>query len=389
MTVACFLLLGAAYAIVTPVGESPDEAAHIAYVDHVVRNWSLPPVPRVYDLTNYESHQPPLDYVLSAAVVRVFNGGPVAHPFRSSQALDFEKPGSRAFAVVSGTSVRTIVILRLIRLLYGVITIVAAFRICDVLDARGKGAAAALLLAPQFVFISASVNNDASLAAAASIALLLLLRASPWSGLAFGVALFCKGSALFLLLPATVCVAMLAAEARRNVALRVAAVWVASATVWGAFNGWRFGRPIPTVPSGASARGWQALISDPGWPLSLWASFWARFGWLNTPLWSPFYLWFLIVTVACAAGVVILLRKRLRQRDAMIVIAAFAGNLLLVMAYMARIDWQPQGRYLFPSIAALAVFIAVHDRRLQWVFLAMAVAVCIAGALRIALAYSV
>jgi peptidoglycan/LPS O-acetylase OafA/YrhL len=47
-----------------------------------------------------------------------------------------------------------------------------------------------------------------------------------------------------------------------------------------------------------------------------------------------------------------------------LLITACAGNLLLVLAFMLRVDWQPQGRYLLPSLAPLAAFGALAVGRL-------------------------
>jgi hypothetical protein len=40
------------------------------------------------------------------------------------------------------------------------------------------------------------------------------------------------------------------------------------------------------------------------------------------------------------------------------------ANLLLVVVYLVRIDWQPQGRYLFPALPALAGLAAPGLRRI-------------------------
>ncbi|HVT14944.1 MAG TPA: hypothetical protein VHQ90_02035 [Thermoanaerobaculia bacterium] len=70
-----FLLLGAGYAAVVPAGEAPDEPAHLAYIDYLVRFRSLPPKPAPPYGLSYEAHQPPLDHGVSAACLAALGGG--------------------------------------------------------------------------------------------------------------------------------------------------------------------------------------------------------------------------------------------------------------------------------------------------------------------------
>ncbi|MEA2693699.1 MAG: hypothetical protein QOJ16_3086, partial [Acidobacteriota bacterium] len=67
------LALGAGYAGVIPLGEAPDEPAHLAYVNRVVATGALPPLS--YRGLDYESYQPPLDYLVSAGLLRLAHGG--------------------------------------------------------------------------------------------------------------------------------------------------------------------------------------------------------------------------------------------------------------------------------------------------------------------------
>jgi hypothetical protein len=46
----------------------------------------------------------------------------------------------------------------------------------------------------------------------------------------------------------------------------------------------------------------------------------------------------------------------LRPGASMILFSALATNALLVTAFLLQVDLQPQGRYLFPSIGAIAIF---------------------------------
>src|SRR5258708_2550539 len=65
LILALYLGLAAAYAAVTPFGRAPDETAHALYVQHLVREHTLPVLRRT-PRDAYEYHQPPLYYLLAA-----------------------------------------------------------------------------------------------------------------------------------------------------------------------------------------------------------------------------------------------------------------------------------------------------------------------------------
>jgi hypothetical protein len=81
------------------------------------------------------------------------------------------------------------------------------------------------------------------------------------------------------------------------------------------------------------------------------AGFWGNYGWLQAPL--PVALYGLLALVTAAAGAGLLARW---QRDATLrpILAAWllACALIAVQTFLPMIgrDWQPQGRYLFPSL---------------------------------------
>src|SRR5947199_8410874 len=96
---AAFLALGAAYAWVIPPGEAPDEPAHLAYVDRVVATRALPPLS--YRGLDYESYQPPLDYLASATLLALAHRGPVGLRFADNPTFSFARRGRRRFLAVA------------------------------------------------------------------------------------------------------------------------------------------------------------------------------------------------------------------------------------------------------------------------------------------------
>lgn len=124
---AAFLALAVLYAVVVPPGEAADEPAHLAYAVHLLERRSLPPLPRRPDAFSYEAHQPPLDYLATAGLLAVL-GGPPDLVWTPRPDLDFDRPGSRAFAVAARTAaIRRFRALRFLRAaLWGTLTLLAA-----------------------------------------------------------------------------------------------------------------------------------------------------------------------------------------------------------------------------------------------------------------------
>ncbi len=75
---AAHILLAIAYNLATPFGNNgyantPDESAHFQYVEFVAREWRLP-IFEGYEGVGYEAHQPPLYYFLAAVFYHLFGG---------------------------------------------------------------------------------------------------------------------------------------------------------------------------------------------------------------------------------------------------------------------------------------------------------------------------
>jgi Dolichyl-phosphate-mannose-protein mannosyltransferase len=369
-----FVLLGAVYAWVVPPGEAPDEPAHLAYVDHIVAEGSLPPARPTRDLTGYERYQPPLDYLVSAVLLRVLHGGPVDYPFRANPGFDFHTFGSRAFLARTGTEsqVRAIRRLRVARLFWGVLTLWLTVQVARILAGPGReGAIAAVApfcLAPQLLFDTATINNDTAVTALASATIYGLCRMvskreeeglpGALTGTVAGLALWAKASGLFLVLPMLYAGVVLWRRGQRRAVAGLLFSFAAVAAGWLAFTLVRSGPVLVGPEPGGAAPGWVRLITEPAWPASVWISFWGKFGWLNLRLPAPIYLFFLPPTLLVLWGVGSTVRAVRGNAEgaisATVALLAAISNLGLLLAYLAGVDWQLQGRYLLPSVAALA-----------------------------------
>jgi 4-amino-4-deoxy-L-arabinose transferase-like glycosyltransferase len=367
-----FALLAAGYALAVPPGEAPDEPAHLFYVDTIVRAHALPARPVAFDGDNYEFFQPPLDYGVSALWVGLVHGSPLGLRFTPDPAFSFRHRGSRMFlpgaVPAAPEAVRALLELRLARLAWGLamawfIYLTALYFAAG--DAvRAALAAAPLILAPQVLFVAATVNGDAALAALAAAAIYCLARCAGdrepaprfaiAAGIAAALALLAKASGLVLLPPLSLAALHLVRRRQLRPAAWLAGTYGLGLAAAAALAVHRFGSVVTPIPAGRPSV--RQVFLSPHWAASLWVSFWAKFGWLNTPLPWACYLLFLPATLLILAG---FLRPPTgfspARRPALAVLRAAAlANLAAALVYMAAVDWQVQGRYLFPSLAALA-----------------------------------
>jgi hypothetical protein len=375
--VAC----GAVYSRVVPLGEAPDEPAHLGYVEHLLRTGRPPPAPHLPTHRNYEAHQPPLDYALTALAYRSLGGA--AGQVELHPRPEF-RPGVRASRNVEVAGAprarERLRWLRLLRLVLwgGGAAAGTLWLVCRAVGTSPVTLAACfpIVLAPQFLFTAATLNNDASVACLATLALAALVaslgapapaRAAAAGSCLAGLALFAKASAWSLAVPLLAMAAVHGRRGRRPAAAATAVPFVLAAAAWLALSWWRFGTLWPPAPTGVRPLELARLVAEPRWAATLWVSFWARFGWFNLPLPAAAYLLFLPATALAAWGALAALRSRHRPGSAtlMVPLLLLAANLALLLGYMVRVDWQPQGRLLFPGLGAVAA-LAAHGAE-RWV----------------------
>ena len=233
VVLAVFIVLGTLYSVVTPLFEAPDEVWHYLYVKHIADGGGLPVYREGVTLPmRQEASQPPLFYLLNglaaawidttdAEQVIQYNphaaiGAPVVwgnHNVISH--LDSEGFPYR------GTSL-AVHLARFLSVLMGAGTVLCTYAVAARLFPRQKwiAAAAAALNAftPQFLFLSASINNDVLATLLSAVCLWLLvciiqdgstLRKSLALGIVVGLAALTKLDAL-VLIPLTALVLLLA-----------------------------------------------------------------------------------------------------------------------------------------------------------------------------------
>lgn len=190
--VLAFIVLGAIYALTTPVFEASDELWHYPMIHHLADGNPLPV--QVFDPAQagpwkQEASQPPLYYYVGALLTFWIDTSDMAEVRRLNPHVDngvvtvdrninliVHDP---ALSPWEGTLL-AVRIVRMASVLMSAVTVYLTYRIArEVLPGRPEialGAAAINAFTPMFLFISGAVNNDNLAVMLASLALLLMLR---------------------------------------------------------------------------------------------------------------------------------------------------------------------------------------------------------------------
>ena len=392
-----YAAVGTLFALKTPSWQNPDEPAHYNYVAHLATEKRLP-VLRMGDFdgqylerlkaekfppdlsiepVRYESHQPPLYYLLAVPVYWLSQGLPLA---------------LRLFGVVLGGGVVLLVFLCAREAVPGSPHI-----------ALGAAAFAAFL--PMHAALMASVNNDvlAELLIAGTVLALLRwqrLKAESEAGegmghlLAAGVLIglgFLTKATAYTLLPVAILVVIihsvfpgsdnraLVGKLARRLALVVGPAlllglpwWTRNSLLYGNldFLGLSWHDAVvtgqPTAAAWIAENGWAAYW-DRAWSFTS-KSYWGVFGWMGVFMDARIYTMLYILSALAAAGILIRFRTRGNRSDrqwASLVTSPVMTLLLLWLATFAAYIWynlgfiQHQGRYLFPALPAWSLLFAM------------------------------
>ncbi len=410
-----YLVFGVLYLEAVPPWEAPDEPWHMAYAEAVASGRL--PSPR----DTYESHQPPLYYVWPAIALHVSGREAVPrsaanplYPFAAAAYLHPpEEDAAAALSLIRAFS-------GLLGAITVVLTW-ATIRAGAADDAR-RAAVGALMVAllPQFIFVGHAVSNDVLASIVGSIVLYGLVccvvdRPSQHRGvmavaIGLSLAVFSKLN-VFALVPGVLAAALLAPSRaeRSRISVPRAAGELAGRGPEEAQSATGAARPAAPAASlvprlGRSELWWRAIfltaaaglavgsaailrVIAPGTAdalaaeavlrfsevdpaltrpielgrqiLRLVVSTWARFGWLNVDLPLPLT----VVAIGAAglgfAGLLPAWAKADRkERRVLVVMAVVVASSMFAAIRNLLIDPQPQGRFLFPAIGALAFLVA-------------------------------
>ena len=189
--IAAFVVLAAVYGWVNPIFEAPDELQHFYYVRHIAQTGTLAVQdPRQVALYRQEGSQPPLYYLLGAALTSWIDTRDADQQVRENPhvALGVPQAFANKNAVIHTEAERfpfqgvplAVHLLRLLSTALGALTVWATYLLGrEVFPKRPR---LALLAAtfnaflPQFLFLSAAVSNDVIVAATVAWTMIVLAR---------------------------------------------------------------------------------------------------------------------------------------------------------------------------------------------------------------------
>lgn len=381
MVFGLYVLLSLAYISVTPYRTSgcvltrmqdvvqqdigaPDERQHTNYIRHLAREKSFPVFdpesPDLYE--TYQSHQPPLYYLLAAPIEMMVGGSE-----------ESEMWGLRLVNVFLGALV-----------IFGIYT---GIRRLTGSEAAGVAAAALTAFLPMFLALSTAVSNDMLLylVVVATMNIIAIgwekgwnLKLCLWLGVALGLGVLTKTTAI-VLVPVSIYGLLAKKDARpsaRNVAA-LCGVAVLIALPWLIRNQSLYGDPLAIGAFQKASVGNLAAsvgIERAGGPLSYWfhfvapaglESFWGVFGYFDVFLTQSIYWIFHIVGLVLLAGFGWSVAKRddVPMRVHLILLLLFLMVLAAFVSYNANY-FQAQGRYLYPAIFAIAGAFGIGLRKL-------------------------
>jgi hypothetical protein len=420
--VGLFVILGITYALATPVLEASDEFKHYPYVQYVQTQRELPVLnPEIcresVDACPWlqDGGQPPAYYVIMATATSWIDTSDLSellwrnkHAFigdpsqTCNRNLLIHQPGEEQFPWTG--SVLAIHLVRFLTLAFGVGTVILTHHLSRELfpgrPALAFGATALTALNPMFLFVSASVNNDAMAAFVGNLGLLLLVRildrrsrdaTSRWTrglvllGAIIGLGVLTKLSLLALAPLALLVVGVCSWREHPHLPiprrlLVVVGDWVLIAlpilaiSGWWFFRNWRlYGDPTALDafiaiqgrrPSPPTLGDWLGEFGTFRW------TYWGLFGAVNVMAPRPVYWFFDLLSLVGLLGFALWsvrhLKSQVRARDLRVFIPALWAALLFVS--VLRWTWvyySFQGRLVFPGIAGISVLMMLGLR--QWV----------------------
>lgn len=368
---ASVVILLTIWSFVVPVFEAPDEPLHWEYARYVHEYWSLP----IYTRASLEANQPPLYYWLIAPVakqselplarVALINGtfrAPSFPRFYDEHPSDIWKYWPLRWA-------------RLITALLSAMTVLFTYLAgCEATASQHTGIFAAGLVAflPQFTFRGTNISNDAMVATMSAIStyyiIRLIRRGFIWktgytTAVCIALAFLSKISAI-IFVPVLAGV-LLSGRVNWQGRLKRLVVFLPAAMCvvpWMIRNQVLYGdvfaskamlRMVPMLVDKKSI--WSGFFITT-FPTTLFKSLIGVFGWMNVYLPESVYWIFGLLGLGGIAGFL-----RLFVSEKRLAIALLAVPLLGIAA-LAELNLtftQPQGRYLFPALPALAIIIAM------------------------------
>lgn len=397
---AAHVLLAVLFGVVNPPYEAHDETGHFAYVSYIAQNLALPNAnDDAQRALLDQSHQPPLYYLLNAALTGWLPHPANAQPDMNVFAFDgTNRRGLRILLRDPGESfpwqgaILALHAARLVSALLGGLMIFLIAKTAQLFLGDGIFAAFATALAafnPQVIFMSSMVNNDVMISLLG--AGIVWLCARGWTkqtrssrlfialGAALGLALITKNSSFALVGFALVWLMALARRERwqpatflaRGVAIYLPAALVAAP--YFASNLLRYGKilidraqvSIVQESPALLGEGLQVGLRDQWLPnifTNTFQTFWGAFGWGNIKYPEPVYSLIALFCGLCLLGGLFAFSRAAKtERDLVALFGVMGAGMMALPLYRAILYQDPAlmpGRYLMPALGAYVCLLA-------------------------------
>src|SRR5581483_3136583 len=159
-----FGVLATAFVFTVPVFMAPDEPAHLDYINFVAERGQLPYQYDPEQAVPIEGNQPPLYYLLGVGVNRLSGSNRTVRLTEEARRLaQVHRPPRPEHTFVTPADRRSFYALRVFSVGIGCANVLVILAVCGLFFEEFAYAVLAAFLAaslPQFLFLSAVVNND-------------------------------------------------------------------------------------------------------------------------------------------------------------------------------------------------------------------------------------
>ncbi len=353
---ALYFVFVAWYSSLIPVGKGIDEEAHFLYVEDIKYKGSLPQL-EVPHKGHYESHQPPLFYLLSLPLPYLFGNG-------------WRIWGRGFSALLIG--------------LGGFFCYLAGKRMFGKRRVLYLGSAAYVLFLPGNITIAAGFTNDSLAQALFTLSLFFMLgkkkRDWLWAGLATAGAILAKLNC-FVLLPAGLLGLFLSLQKEDEkvvgekvvyfllpIVLLTSWWFIRNKILYGDFLGWQVfqeafaSSPHPSyfLERGISWGGYWGLVL-----LTCFRSFWTPLLRVRFLPWS----YYVIAGILLCLSLLGLIKWVKEEKEKRIEILILLFNVFLLFLLFIRFNlyfFEAQGRYLYPALGAFSLLFVGSLGRFHW-----------------------
>ncbi|PJF40482.1 MAG: DUF2142 domain-containing protein [Chloroflexi bacterium] len=397
-----YVIIALIYSIASPIFEVSDELWHYPMVDYLANNGLRLPMQDANNigLWRQEGSQPPLYYMAVAILTAAIDTSDLEYVRRQNPHADIGivRPDGNANMIVhrveaeafpwSGT-VLAVHIVRLFSIVLGLGTILVTYHLARELfpdnPTIALGAMALNAFLPMFLFISASVNNDALSNLIGNLLTLLLVKLLKSErlpttrtylviGIVTGIGLLAKLNIGFLVPLIALALLILSLRFRNWRPVIIGGVVSGGLTI--AIAGWWYWRNLQLYDDVTGLNRFLDIVGRrliPANAAQLWSerdsflqAYWGFFGGMNVPLPDAVYLVFNLIGGLTLLSAIVFLASRIYKRDWSRRRWLYTSATIIwpVVTFISFLRWTmitpaSQGRLIFGALSSISLWMAV------------------------------